>query len=607
MTVQPSDHSADDRHPRVPMAPFSTAYGGRGAFMSATKPPLTRRYLPFVRTLHGYDSSRLRTDVVAGLTVAALALPASMAYAELAGLPVTAGLYSLLLPVAAYALLGSARWLVVGPEGTVALLVASGLGPLAVAGSPEYVTLAAALAVGVGLLFAAARLLRLGWIADYLSQAVLVGYISGVAALIILGQFGKLVGLSSDVSNAGLALVDILSRISDANPATAAVGAAALVALFGASRLLPRFPSALVLVVVGVFVSWWLDLAADGVKTTGMVPAGLPSLAVPHVDGAQLRSLVGVALSIFLVSYSASILTARSFAAARHETVDANQELLAFGAANAVAGFTQGMPIGTSGSRTAVNNEMRATSQVGGLIAVSVIVFTLLFLTKPIQYLPAAVLGAIIVAASLKLIDPAQWRSLFRSSRAEALIAVITALAVINVGVLRAIIAAVLLSIADIVRRTARPNDAVLGWSPTAGRYGDVRRDGEAGVTPGIVIYRFSDRLFFANAHFFKRRAWAAVDAAPKPTRHLVLDLEGVSGIDSSAGHAIRELYEGLTAQNVSLEFARATHSLDTNLDRLGLVDLIGASHIHSTVTAAVESCVGPLPHRGSDPEGARG
>ena len=388
--------------PRAPLEPFAAAYAGRSEFASASRPPLVRRYVPFVHTLRGYGGSRLRTDGVAGLTVAALALPSSMAYAELAGLPITAGLYALVLPAVAYAVLGSARWLVVGPEGTVALLVASGLAPLAAAGSPEYVALATALAVGVGLVFVAARLLRLGWIADYFSQAVLVGYITGVAVLMILGQFGKLVGLSSDVTNAIVEVADMLSRIGDANSATLAVAAVSLLLLLGLGRLVPRFPWALVVVVGGIAVSWALDLAAAGVQVTGPVPAGLPSFAVPHVDAAQAASLVGVALSIFLVSFADSILTARSFAAKRHETVDANQELLAFGAANALAGLTQAMPIGTSGSRTSVNNNLRATSQVSGLVAVATIAVILLFLTNPIQYLPAPVLGAVIVAASLR-------------------------------------------------------------------------------------------------------------------------------------------------------------------------------------------------------------
>jgi high affinity sulfate transporter 1 len=549
------------------------------------------QYVPFSQSLRGYSGGRLRVDAVAGLTVAALALPSSMAYAELAGLPVTAGLYALLLPVLAYALLGSAPRVVVGPEGAVALLVASALAPLAAAGSAQYTALAAALAIAVGAVFVLARLLRLGWVADYFSQSVLVGYITGVAVLMILSQLEKLTGISSEFDNAIRAAVDTISHLGDANPATLAVGGATLGVLALFQRFLPRWPGALVVVVLGILASWLLDLQSRGVAVAGLIPAGLPSLARPQVTGSQMLSLVGPAIAIFLVSFSDSILTARSFAARHNETVDADQELLAFGAASVAAGFTQGMPIGTSGSRTAVNDSMRATSQVSGLVSVGTMVVILLFLTAPIRYLPLAVLGAVIVFASLKLIDAGQWRELAHSSRAEVGIAAITSLFVISVGVLQAIVVAVALSIIDVVRRTATPGDAVLGYSEPEDRYADVSTHPQAGVTPGVVVYRIQERLFFANAHFFKRRLWAAVDGAPKPVRHLVLDAAPISGIDASAVEAVREIHKGLRTRNITFEVARATEEMREQLDETGLFELIGAEHFHATVTAAVEAC----------------
>jgi MFS superfamily sulfate permease-like transporter len=248
------------------------------------------------------------------------------------------------------------------------------------------------------------------------------------------------------------------------------------------------------------------------VSVTGPVPGGLPSFTVPDVSRSDLGTLVTAAVAIFLVAFCDSILTARSFAARHHEVVDANQELLAFGVAQITSGVTQGMPVGTSGSRTAVNDEMGATSQVSGLTAAVMIGAILLFLTGPIEYLPSAVLGAVIVFAAFQLIDPGQWRSLVRSSKVEAAIAVSTAAFVITIGVLQAIIAAVVLSVADIIRKAARPADAVLGWSAEEDRYVDVSDHPDAGITSGVVVYRIQDRLFFANAHFFKRRLWAAVD-----------------------------------------------------------------------------------------------
>ncbi|WP_345201632.1 SulP family inorganic anion transporter [Fodinibacter luteus] len=573
------------------MEPFRKAYQGRRAFASASRPPMTTRYVPFARSMSGYSGGRLRTDVIAGVTVAALALPSSMAYAELAGVPVSAGLYALLLPVLAYAFLGSAPRVVVGPEGTVALLVATALAPLAAAGSPEYAALAAMLAILVGAVFLLARVARLGWIADYFSQAVLVGYITGVAVVLILGQLGKLLGVSSDEDGAIREAVDVLAHLRDANGVTVVVSALSVALLVVAGRVNKRFPGALVLVVLGIAVSWALDLAEQGVSVTGEVPSGLPNLEVPDVSANDMATLAAAAVAVFLVAFSDSILTSRSFAARHHETVDANQELLAFGVVQLAAGASQGIPVGTSGSRTAVNDDMGATTQVSGIASAGTITVILLFLTGPIQYLPSAVLGAVIVYAAAKLIDVGQWRDLARSSRVEVVIAAVTVACVVMVGVLQAIIVAVVLSVADIIRRAARPADAVLGWSDQEDRYVDVVDHPDAGVTPGVVVYRIQDRLFFANAHFFKRRLWAAVDGAPKPVHHVVLDASFISDIDASAEVALREVIDGLHERNIELHLARATVELRDRLTAVDLDDAIGNDHFHGTVTAAVDAC----------------
>ena len=588
--------SANPYRLREDVQPFRKAYQGRRAFASASRPPMTTRYVPFARSMAAYSGTRLRTDVVAGVTVAALALPSSMAYAELAGVPVSAGLYALLLPVLAYALLGSAPRVVVGPEGTVALLVATAIAPLAAAGSPEYAALAAMLALLVGAVFLLARLARVGWIADYFSQAVLVGYITGVAIVLILGQLGKLLGISSDADGAIREAVDVLTHLGDANGITVVVGVLSIALLVVAGRLNKRFPGALVLVVLGIAVSWTLDLASRGVSVTGEVPSGLPSLEVPDVSASDLATLAAAAVAVFLVAFSDSILTSRSFAARHHETVDANQELLAFGVVQLASGISQGIPVGTSGSRTAVNDDMGATSQISGIASAGTIAVILLFLIDPIQYLPSAVLGAVIVYAAAKLIDAGQWRELARSSRVELVIAAVTVACVVMVGVLQAIIVAVVLSVADIIRRAARPADAVLGWSPEDDRYVDVVDHPDAGVTPGVVVYRIQDRLFFANAHFFKRRLWAAVDGAPKPVHHVVLDASFISDIDASAEVALREVLDGLHERNIEMHVARATVELLERLTAVDLDDAIGTDHFHGTVTTAVDACRSDTP-----------
>ena len=485
---------------------------------------MTTRFVPFARSMAGYSRGRLRTDVVAGVTVAALALPASMAYAQLAGVPVSAGLYALLLPVLAYAFLGSAPRVAVGPEGTVALLVATAIAPLAASGSPQYAALAAMLAVMVGVVFLVARVARIGWIADYFSQAVLVGYITGVAVVLILGQLGKLVGISSDEDGAIGETIDILRHLGDANGVTVVVGAVSIALLVVAGRVNNRIPGALILVVAGIAASWALDLAGQGVSVTGPVPSGLPGLEVPDLSRGDVGSLVVAALAVFLVAFSDSILISRSFAARHHEVVDANQELLAFGVAQIAAGVTQGIPVGTSGSRTAVNDDMGATSQVSGLAAAATIAAILLFLTAPD---PVPALGgarrdhrlcrgqadrprAVAGAGSQQQGRGGHrrhHRRLCRHGRSAA-------------GDRR--------GRGAVGRRHHPPRGPPRGRRARLVRLrGPVRRRRRAPRCRhhrGVVVYRIQDRLFFANAHFFKRRIWAAVDGAPKPVRHVVLD-----------------------------------------------------------------------------------
>ena len=313
----------------VPLVSFESAYEGRSPFASSTKPPWTRRYVPLVDSMKGYSRGKLRVDGLAGLTVAALALPASMAYAELAGLPVTAGLYALLLPVLAYALLGSGLRVVVGPEGAVALLVASALAPLAATGSAQYATLAAALAIAVGAVFLVARLLRLGWIADYFSQSVLVGYITGVAVLMILGQMEKLTGLSSKYDEAVRATIDNVGHIGDANLATVAV--AVRRASPSSSCSADSFPAGPEPWSSSFWASWrrgcstWRRTASRSPARSRLGYRRSPGRTSP---ARRLLSLVLPAVAIFLVSFSDAILTARSFAARHGETIDADQELL---------------------------------------------------------------------------------------------------------------------------------------------------------------------------------------------------------------------------------------------------------------------------------------
>jgi SulP family sulfate permease len=581
--------------------PAQTAYPDDSSpFQPAPTRPVLQRVVPLLRQLRGYRPGTARRDLLAGVTVAALAVPSAMAYAELAGLSPVNGLYALLLPTLAYVLLGSSRQLVVGPEGSISALVAVSVLSFAAAGSADAAELAAMLALLVGACYLLALVLRLGWLADYFSRPVLVGYIHGVAVVLIIGQLAKLTGISISASDPIPQLVEAAKEIGDVSGSTLAVGAVALAVMLPLRWIAPRFPAALVVVVAGIAASSWLNLDQHGVAVVGHIPSGLPSLKFPTPPLNQVFDLVPAALGLFLVSFADEILTARSYAQRHGERIGVGQEMRAMAAASAAAGVSQGFPVGASGSRTAVNDSMGARSQVAALIAAIAVVAILLFLTAPIARLPKAVLGAAIVSAAVGLIDISAWRALAAADRIEVAIAAITTIGVVVVGVLEAVVFAVGLTILDAVRRSARPGDAVLGFDAALGRFADVAAHPDARVVPAVVVYRLDDRLFFANARYVTRRMREAVRGAPATTHWLVLDAEGISQIDSTGMEALGRLVDELRDAGVSLVIARMRTRLKDVLDDAGLDAHIGAQHFYPTVQAAVHACVREEATRGN-------
>jgi sulfate permease, SulP family len=561
---------------------------GVSPFRPASRRPILNRLVPVSQQLPGYRGSTLRRDLLAGLTVAALALPAAMAYAELAGLSPVAGLYSLLLPTVAYTLLGSSRQVIVGPEGSIAALTATALVPLAADEPGRYASLASQLALVVGVVFLVARLIRLGWVADYFSRAVLIGYLHGVAVVLVIGQLARLLGLDVDAEDPLGKLAEVARDLSGLHGVTAAVGGLCLASLLLLRWRAPRFPGALLVVVAAITASAALGLAGQGVATVGEIPSGLPALALPTAPVGELVALVPAALGIFFVSFSDEILTARSFAGRHGQHVRADTELAAMGAASLAAGITQGFPIGASSSRTAVNDQMGSSTQLSGLLGAAAIAVVLLFLTEPMRYLPKATLGAVIVAAAVGLVDPSAWRALARTSRVEVAIAAVTMAGVVAVGVLEALVVAVALSIVDVVRRSAIPHDAVLGWVPRLGRYADVRVHPRAEVTPGVLVYRLDDRLFFANASYVKGRVREAIHGAPTTVRWFVFDAEGLTHVDATGVDALKSLVGSLREQQITFLVARLKDPMRRRLAEAGVLDLVGEHHVHATVRAAV-------------------
>jgi sulfate permease, SulP family len=530
--------------------------------------------------------------VLAGVTVAALALPAGMAYAELAGLSPAAGLYALLLPTVAYTLLGSSRQLIVGPEGSIAALVATAIIPLA--GDPaRYASLASLLALLVAGIYVVARIIRLGWVADYFSRAVLVGYIHGVAVFLIIGQLEKLFGLDVEATDPIPQLLEVGREVSGLHTTTLMVGTACLAPLLVLRWIAPRVPGPLIVVVLAIAASAFLDLEAKGVAVAGKIPPGLPGLDLPSFHARDVWALLPAALGIFFVGFSDAILTARSFAGKHGQHVRADQELFALGFANAAAGLTQSFAVGASGSRTAVNDQMGGRTQIAGLVGAGSIALVLLFLTEPMRYLPKATLGAVIVGAAVGLIEPDAWRTLARTQRFEVIIAATTMIGVVAVGVIGALGIAVALSIIDVVRRGANPHDAVLGWVERLGRYADVRLHPSARIVPGVLVYRLDDGLFFANASYVRGRIHEAVEGAPTPVRWFVFDAEALTRVDATGVAALEQTIDGLSAEDITFVVARLKGPMRTSFDSAGLAKKIGEANFYPTVRAAVDAFPG--------------
>lgn len=596
---------ADDPRESEEAAPESPKPGPQSAdaeyagarprpFTSAASPDAPRRsLLPILADLRSYSRVRLRTDVLAGVALAALAVPQAMAYAQTAGLPVAAGLYGLLIPLVAYAALGSSQVLMTGPTATAALLVAPAL--LTVSSDPAaYPALAAMLALLVGAIFLAARLLRLGWISDYFSTAVLLGFLSGLGLTLIFGQLGVFTGVPVEGETPLQELLSFMANVvGGTDPATLAIGIVTLVALLVGGRYLPKFPMLLLVTVAAIAMSAALDLGGQGVVLVGEIPAGLPSLSWPGVSLRDVLILLPSALGIALVVFADGILTARSVAGPGDRPVDANQELIALAGVNVAAGLSQSFPLGASGSRSAVNVRLGGRTQVVSLVQAAGAALVLLFLTGALALLPKATLAAIIIYAAIGLIDVGGWKGLARGSRGELLIAGVVVVGMLTIGLLPSLILAVLLSMIDVVRRSAHPRDAVLGWSVKDRRFVDVERRPHARVVPGIVVYRLDDRLFFANSRYFRTRVREAIAAAPYPVTAFVFAAESVTNLDASAAATLIELIDELRDRGVRFVLARPRSAFEDEASRFGLDEALPPENRFATVRAAVSAISG--------------
>ena len=544
--------------------------------------------MPGLKRLLSYRREWLRGDVLAGLTVAAYLIPQCMAYGELAGVEPVAGLWAILPPMVIYAVFGSSPQLSIGPESSTAVMTAVAIAPLAAARTDTYISLAALLAIFMGLICIIGYLARLGFLADLLSKPILIGYMAGIALIMIGGQLGK-IGKIDIEANAFFGQVsEFIDKLQLAHSPTLILAILVLVFLFAFQRRFPNLPIPLIAVLLSTAAVAIFNLDDRGVAVVGEIPAGLPHFVIPQVSVRDFSSLLASAVGIALVGYSDNVLSARVFANRNNYKIDANQELLALGLANFGNGLMQGFPISSSGSRTVIGDSVGSKSQLFSLVAMIAVILVLLFLRPILALFPKAALGAIVIYAATKLIEVSEFIRLYRFRRSEFILAILTTIAVLITDILVGVGIAVSLSVIELFSRVARPHDAILGKVTDLAGLHDIDDWPGAETIPGLVIYRYDAPLCFANAENFKRRAVEAIEAERTPVEWFMLNMEANVEIDITAIDMLSELRDELALKNITFAMARVKQDLYIDLERAGFLKNNQAEYIYPTLPTAI-------------------
>ena len=549
------------------------------------------RLLPVVEWLPRYERRWLRGDVAAGIAVTALIVPKNLGYAGIAGVPLQNGLYAAAAGGIVYALFCTSRHISTGPSSSLAAVAGGAVVVSGVAGE-QAAQLVAAIAVATGLLFLLLALLRMGWIASFLSKAVVTGFLAGAAVDVVIGELPKLTGTSADGDNAWRELGSWLGSLGDVQGATAIVGLAALAVILGLRRLAPAVPGALVLVAGGLLASYLLDLGAKGVELVGEVPRGLPAPELPDLALVrdQYATIALAALALLLIGFSQTAGDARAFAARHRYRIDVNQESIGQGMANVGAGLFQGMPVSTSLSASSLNESAGARTQVSSLTTGGLVLATLVVLAPVFSELPKAVLGAVIIdAVVFGMIDIAELRRLRRVTRFDFWVSVAAIVGVLSAGVLAGVVIGVVLSLVWLVYVATRPPMPLLGREAGTQVYRDLDENPSDETFPGICVLRLDGGLFFATAEALEDRIRALAADGDRPSA-LVLDLEGVNFVDSQGSAKVAEIHQLTEAEGVTLRLARLKPGVRTVLRADGVIDRIGDDRIHGNVDRAVEA-----------------
>jgi len=551
---------------------------------------VVRRLLP--GWLRGYRREWVSRDVVAGVTLAAVAIPECMGYTSIAQTPIATGLYTVIFPTIVFALLGSSKLLVVGADSATAAILAAGLAGLTVPGltpaSSEWVAFTSLVALVCGGMLLLARLLRLGFLGDFLSASVLIGFLTGVGIQVIGGQIPDMLGVPKGGGRWLEQQWDWITELPDASVLTIGFALGTLVISLGFKRFSPRIPGAIVAVVLSIIISAATDAKAHGVAVVGSVEPGLPPIGLPPgISWDDVPRVLGIAFACFVLIIAQSAATSRSFAMRHGDRVDVNRDIVGLAGANVAAGLSGTFVVNGSPTKTQILDGQKGRTQLANLTMSAAVLIVVLVATAVLDDMPKAVLAAIVFLIGVDLIDLLGLRLLARRRWSEFLIAAITCVVVFTVGVEQAIILAVILSVLDLVRRQYSPRDFI------------IRPDGRGGVVyekavtgreslPGLIIYRYDAQLFYANANRFVDDAEAIIEAAPDPVRWFVLDAGSIDDVDFSAGISLGRLLDYLTSRNVTFGLARLDESLSMTLRMYGLLDRIPADHRFSTLEEAL-------------------
>jgi SulP family sulfate permease len=549
---------------------------------------IARRLLPILDWLPAYRREWLLQDVLAGLAVWAVMVPEGMAYAGIVGVPAIMGLYTIVPPLVAYAVFGTSRLLVIGPDTATGLISALTVGAIAAQGTVDFNTLTSTLAVLIGAFFLLFGAMRMGWVAAFIPAPVMRGFIEGLVSVTIIGQVPHLLGISAASGNFFMRLWFLLQHLADASLAPVLTGSLSLVAMLLLRRLAPRLPSALIVAVVATVLVGLLGGEAAGIGVVGQLPSGLPRLVLPNLDPAVLRELAPGALAIVLVGYAEALGGAKAAAMQSGGDIDPNQELVAHGPANILSGLFGGFLVVGSLSKTSVAMAAGARTQLANLVAAFFCFLTLVLLTPLFRGMPHPALAAIVIAAMLHLSKPAYLRDLFVRNRLEFAIAVTVIAGELILGVLQGIALGVALSLLLLIYRASHPQGAVLGQLPGTEAYRDVERHHEALTFPGLLIWRVGGEMFFASIGHFVGGLKIALAASRPSAKYVLLDAESVNFIDTSACDELLHLIEDLHSKGITLAFARVRDQVRERMRLAGVEAAVGPTNFHERITDGV-------------------